>query len=62
MAGLNMAKCRKIIRAAFAKAKEMGISNVETHINPKGDHVFFFKDSRVVNPLMMKFFKKHLVK
>ena len=46
----------------LAKAKEMGINNIETHINPQGDHVFFFKNSRIVNPLMMKFFKKHLKK
>ncbi len=43
MAGLNMAKCRKIIRAAFAKAKEMEMKPVAVVVLDSGGNVLAFE-------------------
>lgn len=43
MAGLNMAKCRKIIRAAFAKAKELELQPVAVAVLDCGGNVLAFE-------------------
>jgi acetyl esterase/lipase len=44
------------------KAQLMDINNIQTHISLEGGHMFFFKESRRLNPVMMKFFKDELIK
>lgn len=43
MAGINQAKSRKIIRAAFAKGKEMGLQPLSVVILDAGGHVLAFE-------------------
>ncbi|MBR9864082.1 MAG: heme-binding protein [Rhodobacteraceae bacterium] len=43
MAGLNLAKCRKIVRAAFAKGKEMGLQPLSVVVLDQGGNVLAFE-------------------
>ena len=43
MAGLNMAKCRKIVRAAFAKGKELGLKPLSVVVLDAGGNVLAFE-------------------
>ena len=43
MAGLNLAKCRKIVRAAFAKSKEMDMKPLAVIVLDAGGNVLAFE-------------------
>lgn len=43
MAGMNMAKCRKVVRAAFAKAKEMGMNPMAVAVVDQGGNLLAFE-------------------
>ena len=43
MAGLNLAKCRKIVRAAFAKGKELDLKPLSVVVLDSGGNVLAFE-------------------
>ena len=43
MAGLNLAKCRKIMRGVFAKGKEMGFQPLSVIVLDEGGNVLAFE-------------------
>ncbi|MEM7438199.1 MAG: heme-binding protein [Pseudomonadota bacterium] len=43
MAGINQAKCRKMIRAAFAKGKELGLQPLSVAVVDPGGHLIGFE-------------------
>lgn len=43
MAGLNLAKCRKIVRAAFAKGKELDLNPLAVVVLDSGGNVLAFE-------------------